>query len=212
MANFPIAAGQVIEVRVYAYFQGSVIMNVYHYQVDESYTTEPNGDAALRAWVAQFEITLYGAASGIVQFQSSNLIYNYMEAQIVASDRYYYVTQPMGYAGSQGTGQDLPSDTQLCVTYRNQTVGRGRAGRKNYTGFKVSQFLNAYWTGAFLAAWNAGVINLMQQDVDNGLANNLVAHPVIWSPSTGSQPGALVECQTNPEVRIMRRRQVGIGA
>lgn len=212
MADFPIAANDVIEVKVNAYFQGSLIMNVYHYKVDAGFAGTLTGTAELSDWLDHFLTLLYGAGGAIPLQQSTALTYTFATAQLVFPFRYFYVTRAMPYTGSRGTAQNLPSDVQLCCTLRNSVVGRGKAGRKNFSGFQVDQYTDAFWNNTLTGPWGANVIPKLSLPVAAVVPLAMRAFPVIWSPAVGVTRQEVIEAILQSQVRVMRRRQIGIGA
>jgi hypothetical protein len=212
MAEFPIQAGYVIEAKVNAYLQSSVIMNVYHYKVDDTFGGTLTGTGVLTNWLDNFLLLLYGAAGPIPNEQSSNLTYTFATAQIVWPNRYYYVLRNMPYTGARAIAPDLPSDVQLCCTLRNDTTGRGKAGRKSFAGFQVDQFTNAFWKATLTTPWGANVIPKLSQDVAATVPLAMNTRPQVWSPRVAGNRQDVIQAILQNQVRVMRRRQVGIGA
>lgn len=212
MAEFSISGGDVIECRVNAYFQSSLIMNVYHYKVDNSFVGTALGTGELTNWLDAFLLRFYGAAGPIPSLQSTGLTYTNAQAQMVWPTRRYYVSRSMPYTGVRAGAADLPSDIQLCTTLRSDTVGRGRAGRKSYAGFQIDQFVNAFWKATLTTPWDATVIPLFPMDLAATAPVAMNTRPQIWSPAVGGRRQDLIQAVTQNQVRVMRRRQIGIGA
>jgi hypothetical protein len=212
MAEFSIAANDLIECRVNAFFQSSLIMNVYHYKVASDFVGTSTGTGLLTDWLDKFLALLYGAGGPIPLQQSTNLTYTNAQAQIVFPTRHYYVSRTMPYTGSRGSAADLPSDVQLACTMRNDTTGRGKAGRKSFAGFQVDQFTGAFWNSTLTSPWGTNVIPKLSRDVTALIPISMNTTPQVWSPRVGGTRQDVIEAVLRNQVRVMRRRQIGIGA
>lgn len=210
MATFPLTPGDICEINVVSTMRGSTIMNVYHYQFSPSGSAAADGKPIIDNLGLLFEALLYGAGGVIPLEKSDNLIYDYMRLQIIYPTRRFYVVKNMGYPGSWNTGLDLPTDLQLCSTFRATTTGRGRAGRKADSGFQTDQLLNQTWNAALLNYWGTTVAPRYLATITTAVGIKQFV-PVIWNSRHPGSPNEISSVYVNPQARVMRRRQLGLG-
>lgn len=207
--TFPLDSGDIIELMWISAYQSSVVLNVWHFR----YTDTPQyaqGAEALRE-LATEQLQSYWAdpIHGMKSRITIGFQVQYVRAQVVHPVRKPYVQLPFlnqnGTAGNPG----IPSDTQLTIDLRPLAVGRGRVGNKKITGLPTSVVTGDVFSAAELVQWQVIAANMLEDLIMP--VSTLTFEPVIWNARTPARHDRLFNYRIREEVRVLRRRQKGIG-
>lgn len=211
MATFPINPSDIIEFSVWQTYQGSRLLNIFHYQMDPAAPPIADGETAMEQMLDTFELKFYGAAGPIPTRTHISLQYNFMRGQVVYPTRRYYVPLLMGYTGVAGPiAADAPSDLQRCMTLRSAVVGRGVNGRKAFGGMLTTDFAGPLWSNGSVNDWQTVVCPLFDDELAQPPALwNLI--PKVWNPRRPTVPSDIAVSLSQEEVRVQRRRQLRLG-
>lgn len=209
--DFTIEPSSIVEVTFWFTYQSSICMNVFHY-VTNNTIVKTNGVAIVTEIGDYAKQQIWNSiipGTYLKNITSPNCTLNFVRAQKVAGDRKWYIDEIVNEAGTYSIGQDLPSDVQWCLSLQATRVGRGRTGSKHFTGMMSGMYANAYLAATFISLAQLVAVKV-QQDL-NPPSLGASCTPIIWNskhPTTFSYiHGAVVQNQ----VRVMRRRQVGLG-
>lgn len=196
----------VVEVTMEGTYQGSKILNVWHYKVIETPLNQ-DYEAALLAMLPAWISKVWTAANGIKGrvVQTYNL--GRVRAQTIHPIRQPYIDEAVGEAG--GVNEiGCPSNTAMVQAIRPDLVGKGKTGSKHMTALPQSVIEGAFW--------EAGAVAEMGTALDLALTNlttiapAVTYRPVLWD-RTNSTANNILNSIMSDEVRIMRRRTVHVG-
>jgi len=207
--DFPINNADIAQVTVWATYQSSKILNVFHYEAVVP-GGEPDGPGEIAALALKFVQAVVDPAAGTkwIDWVVPEYHFDYAIAQIVYPLRRYYLDSDINLDGIE-VGPGCPSNIGATTLLRSNKVGRGRSGSK-------------HWTGMANITLDAGVVQLglrtqINETVDKALANipgiagGLTWEPRIWNASKPADINRIISKYTYPETRIMRRRTLHLG-
>lgn len=211
MATFPINPADIVQFTVFQDYQNSRLLNIWHYQVTADTPVQSDGAAVMTNMINEFETLFYGAGGAIPALTHSTLAYRQIRGQVVFPTRRFYVPKLLNYSGSGGAAlTPLPSDTQLRVTLRNATPGRGVNGGKSFGGLTTSDMTGAVWNVGARSVWQSNVADHVVDELSNP-PETWHLQPVVWNARDPLTPGEIAVGIVQEEVRVMRRRQFRIG-
>ena len=211
MPDFPVVNGDLCQLTMFATYQASKILNVWHYEaVITGGGTVADGPAEMTNIMSKFETTVWNPAAGTTwpEWTVQTMVFDYLQAQIIDPIRRYYMLRVLGQSGDIAGG-GVPSNVGATVSFQSNTVGRGRTGSKHFTGL-----LNADVAGGNIAVGLYTKIgDTSQKSVANiaGTDPSLTWQARIWSNAHPTERSKVVSQYTNPNVRIMRRRTLHVG-
>jgi hypothetical protein len=203
---YPIGNGNIVAVTFEGLLEGQQVMSTLHFRFD-SFGPVPNGGAELDELAAVIK-GAGGLFSKWLACVSRDTLERNIAVQLIAPDRFvrrvYVWTQPNGQAGTDA----FSSNTSIALTKRGQAANRSNIGAVHMPGVPLS-----FVTGGLLN--NAGVIGYTQlcgalvapQGTTNG---NFV--PVIFHKAQPLDSEQVLTCDPQLNVRVQRRRTVGVGA
>lgn len=209
MADYPINNNDVAQVTVFATYQASKILNVFHYK---AITPAPvaTGNAEVNRLVTQFIDKVIQPAAGVKWIDSvvNTFRFDYVQGQIVAPQRRYYTFEELTADG--GVLQPgCPSNIGATVSYQSATVGRGRSGSKHYTGFANADLVNGTVRAAVLDQLRSITANTLL--TLTGLDPGLTWEPIIFNFAKPTERNGIASTYAHPETRVMRRRTLHVG-
>lgn len=124
--------------------------------------------------------------------------------------RYFYVRSNLNIPGSYPTGDPIPSNSSAVITFQAEVAGRGRAGSTHVGGLTSSVYLD---DGTIDPDYNGALedLGLALMKGIGGVAPNNYWVPVTYNGSKAPNWNGLVAFQVQQEMRVMRRRTVGLG-
>jgi len=190
-------------------YQGSVVMNVFHYVNEGGAILEADGENELLTLIDNFKLAAWDAAGA--DWKSlvvGDFLLKEIRAQVVRSTRKYYVSRIILENGG-AVGDGIPSDTHMSITTRVALIGRGHTGNKKITGLSVGSFDGAYFTLASRVAFNTVAQSFLVKLNDVGAAPRW--RPIVWSQLNPSVTNPIIQAYPQPTVRVLRRRQIFLG-
>lgn len=209
MADYPVANDDVAQVTVFATYQSSKILNVFHYK---AVTAAPvaTGNAEVNRLCTQFIDKVIQPAAGVKWIDTvvQGYVFDYVQGQIVAPTRRYYTFEELTAPG--GIIDDgCPSNIGATVSYQSATVGRGRSGSKHYTGFPNLDLGNGQVGAGVKDSLNAITANTLL--TLTGLDPGLTWEPIIFNFAKPLDRNGIASTYVHPETRVMRRRTLYVG-
>lgn len=201
-----IAENDIMEVTFRASYQGSVILNVFHFKV----TTVLEGtdyELAMNA-LGTALLNKYWAAAGLWRdIMVSTYRLNYIRLQKIRPSRLWYIDSTVDQAGAV-VEDGIPSNLAAVVIVRSENTARGKSGSKHLTGFARSELEPDVWSADIFDA----LTELGTQFRDDVVtAAPIVTYtPVIYDRLQNTAAN-IIGMTVVPEVRIMRRRTKGLG-
>lgn len=200
-------ANSVIELTLQGSCLNQTILNVFHYAVKT-----PSSITLVTDEVAEFNDHMMTA--GVGSFRNTflaclpdNYTLDYSVAQAVYPIR--YIRQRIGVTAA-GVGDPVEAaNTQVSITTQTVFAGRQFVGGKRLLASN-NNALGGKWAGSYLALVQGFADEmLVEQTVTTGGG---VYIPVIWHKPPGSGGvNQIIRAFVQPEVRVIRRRTVGLG-
>lgn len=209
MPDFPVNNGDIAAVTIWATYQASKILNVFHYEAIVP-GGEPDGPGEVQNLAQEFVANVVDPAAGTrwLDWTVPGYIFNYAVAQIVYPIRRYYLDTDISEPGIE-VGDGCPSNAGATALLRSNKVGRGRSGSKHFTGMANLTLANGQV--------QAGLKTQIEETLDKALANipgvaaGLTWEPRIWNAAKPGDINRIISRYVYPEVRIMRRRTLHLG-
>lgn len=207
---FDLANDDVIELTMSGKYQGSTIINSFHYKWAGGFLANPLGSDEVQNLLQQFETRVWEAVVGGIRSRLTNEFrLDRLLAQIVWPVRKHYlewnVANPLGSAVPPG----VPSDTNITISLRTERVGRGRTGNKKITGMPLATFDGAQFTSGERIAWTVATARLLDTQPDLAGIQNWI--PIVWSRRRAADRARVIGATVRPEIRVLRRREQGKG-
>lgn len=204
---YPIAVGDVFQVRCNYLYASQRYMNVLHYIVDDPGTSPTLGDQTLTdllsAWRADNETQLTDCLA-------TNCTFSYVEIQKIYPIRYRAIRQMVTAAGTSAGGAAATGNLGSTITMRVDIARRNAGGSVHLPCVP----------DAYVAA---GMLDALQLNNNESYASSLISG--LLGPITNAQATyAIASVRTDPitiepatayvaqpEARVMRRRTIGVG-
>lgn len=199
----------VVELTAFSTYQNQTVMNVFHYHNALAAIPLPDGDNELQNLMSKFESTVWDdIANGWRMKVSSGFVLQALRAQVVTPGRQYYQQLTVNEAGAL-LGISIPSDTNITLSLRTAGAIRGMTGNKKFTGLELSSISGNAFTNPTITSWQpvGTLIRTTLTDIAN--ADRWV--PIVWSRLRPSDRRLIVGGTVQQEVRVLRRRQKGLG-
>lgn len=211
MAAFQLNNNDVCEVTMVSEYQGQQVRNVWHYQASFTFTTFDDGPTAVGILLTQFDSEIINPAANKLQaLVVPAFACRGYRGQVVYPIRKPYISRPdLFWTGSNVSVTGIPSDTNITVDLRTLSVGRGLTGNKKFTGLPLSAITANEFTAGTVTDWGTVGTRFANPILD--VANNINWYPLVWSPRRPTDRRQVWNTTTQPEVRVLRRRQKGIG-
>lgn len=207
---FVLTTGDVVELTVEALYQGSKVLNVFHYEWGGPITTPTDGVLEVTNLIDEFSSKVWNPAAGSwrARVTADYQITRY-KAQVVFPTRKHYIQKaelnPAGAAPAPG----IPSDTNLTISIQSERAGRGTTGNKKFTGLPLSTFSNALFATGEAILWAIVGGKLISPLLDILATPSWT--PIVWSKKLSAERAPAIGISVQPEVRVLRRRQSGKG-
>lgn len=197
----------VIEFTLVWDYQGSTILNVYHFQLRE-FASPPDTEEIMNDLDSWMEDNVYGEDAGkLVSQVVEDMTLIKTRGQIVKPNRDRYYEFPKGFKGGVEEA-GVPSNVALVLKGQTDAAVRGASASKHFTGFPVSALESEFWNAPLQDAI-AGAHDAMVPFIANaGPIGNFV--PVTLKPISGFVHD-IVDWSPIPTVRVMGRRTKGYG-
>ena len=204
---YPIPDGGILELRIVATQAGQQVMNVFHYQLDETGGV-PDGKLT-----AQDFLTAVGAPGGLFEEIQQVIVeqINDIElyAQWILPTRYVAVRDPGGPYAGLVIDDPLPPNNQVAITLRGPLANRHTLGRKGMIGVPRGWEANGLIVDPFLSNYQeAGDAMVLEVNAAGAIKFN----PIIYNRTTPGEVVIIDSAQAQRTVRVERRRTVGVGS
>lgn len=204
--GYIINPNDVIEVTMQGRYQGSEVLNVYHFYNSGGLVDASSSDTEMNTLLTNFKDVFWtGGGSGLQSILTDGYSLEVIRAQPILTTRRYYIDKGIDEAGSVA-GPGVPSDTHMCVNTRSGAVGRGRTGNKKITALSIASLDEASWTFASRIAMNLAFTPLLTP-----LAGVVDAQKwtwCVWSPQIPTDRNPVIGVRARGTVRVMRRREL----
>ncbi len=208
----PLATGDVVQVIIRQSFDSQAILNVLHYRADVPPSlTSNDSDQVLSALDSQLN-SANQLTSDMIQLQVADVLWQYIQYQIVFPFRRPYFRSPSTLIGTN-IGDPSPAGVSAVITKRSENAGRGRSGSFHLAGVPT----NAYSASVIDSIYLEQMSDLGDRIAEEQavllppVVDPIVFTPVLWSGPEDLQGALLIGCVSQPEVRYMTRRTVGRG-
>lgn len=204
-----LAANSVVEITMRGTYQGSSVLNVFHYY-NTTNAIVANGDAELLAMISNFRLLVWnpGGGAGVKDRLVDSFTLDYIQAQQVAPTRQYYQYTAIGETGARAE-PGIPSDTNITLSFRTARALQGTTGSKHFTGLSITDMSAAVWTNATILNWVSQGSNMRVTLAGGAITASW--DPIVWSPRRSTDRALIVGGNVQQEVRVMRRRQFRLG-
>lgn len=204
--GYVINPNDIVEVTMQGRYQGSQILNVFHFYNSGGLIDAVNSDSQMNAMLTSFKTAFWtGGGSGLQSLVTDGYSLEVLRGQPILATRRYYIDKGIDEAGSVA-GAGVPSDTHMCINTRSGAVGRGRTGNKKVTALSVSALDEASWTFAARTAMNLAFVPLLTPLNDDGGVPRWVW--CVWSPAIPTDRNPVIGVRARGTVRVMRRREL----
>lgn len=201
---YPIAVDGVLEVTIEARLAGQLVMNVFHYQMQEGSTDD--GEALADEFGDWFVANVLAAYTPVIS-QDVTDIQVYM--QWILPTRFRYVAATGGPFAAGDINASLPPNDQVSITLQGEKAGRSNIGRKSCFGVPNNLVIDGLLLDPGMALY---------QDFADACCLWLAAvggenlYPVILgTPEAGKYP-IIRNAFPQRTIRVERRRTVGLGS
>jgi hypothetical protein len=196
----------VVEATFVGSFQGSTILNVWHFNAQLDVALVDSGawfDGLLNALQQDY----WQGAGMMKSLVSTDYTLLEIRAQVVWPTRRFYLKKAINEQGTK-IGAAMPSDTHLEVALRTNAVGRGKTGNKKFTGLVAAEFLGPVWLPATVAAWQAFGDEMLFTIQPLIADANKVAVPIVWSRKRSADRRNIIATTAREEVRVEPSRRL----
>lgn len=205
----------IIELKLVGFLFGQTMINVLHFRV-QTLPTDPEYVAAMQAFLTAWDVST--TKTSFLKCCPSDYTLQYATAQRVAPTREVFLYKFMGNAGT-GAAANPAQDANAVLTKRTAHIGNHTAGTYTYRGSTGS----VHFPGIPATAGLAGNITTAYavdmgtfgSDLLLGLtpADTSYYKSVVWHRLFTPQPSSddVITTVNQPQIRIMRRREVGQG-
>lgn len=207
---YPISLGDCIEVRIETTLAGQKCFNVLHYSVSSTGGGGPvtDGQAYLQALAAEIMTGATNICAKMRARQTQAAVITTVFAQKILTPRYRSVRVNSAVTGSI---DDTPASPNLSRTLSklSEIAKRGATGSFHLAGFPQAD----YTAGVFPPAVAAGDGQLMTAILQSQapVPGSAVLTPIILQRRPTVAYNNIEGMVSQPTVRVMRRRTVGLG-
>lgn len=210
MPVFGVVDGDVLELTLQSQYQGQQVRNVFHYRAVITGGPVSDGPAELADLGTLFNSQV---VNPVGDPWSAKLVDTYLmineRLQIVHPIRKPYIDDVAdAWAGAFAT-QGMPSDTNLTISLRTLVVGRGLTGNKKLTGMPVATVDGNEFTAGMIES--AQLFGNRMTETITSTSTLIVWQPIVWSPGDPFARRDVWDAVAQTEVRVLRRRQKGVG-
>jgi hypothetical protein len=196
----------IVEATFKATYQGSTILNVFHFKVTATAGTT-DYDTTMSALGTTLIGKYWSAANLWRTMVVPTYILNYVRLQRIRPFRAYYIDSPVNQAGAEDM-DGIPSNLAAVIVVRSELTTRGKSGSKHLTGMSRNELEPDVWSNAMFASL-AALGQEFREEVLTA-APVVTYKPVIYDRLQNTAAN-IVGVTVIPEVRIMRRRTKGVG-
>lgn len=205
---FPVNVGNLLQLRINTTVVGQRCLNVLHYII----TTEgssTDGDTVLD------DLLSAASAAGqivdaVTEFMAPNCTIDYADLQVIFPDRFRSVRRTYNAPGGGLDGTCTTANVAVVITKRVDQAFKNAGGSLHLAGVGEEGYANGLLIGDTLtqgAAVRDAIDNTLTGPVTGTVITPVIARIVTPVATTRIITSALLQ----PEVRIMRRRTVGVG-
>lgn len=199
--------GSIVEATYRSTLLGQRILNVYHYQVTTSSSLTNIADE-MNKFLDQFvALTDDSMLKTFTDAIPSNMTVNEAVAQPVKPIRYIRVNRNVNIFGARGAA--TTPNLQGTITFRTALAGRRYVGRKSVplaASDVIDGLLSVTQANALEVHGSAALLNIIAA-LGGGVYDPVLPHFSV--PNT--LPTRLQQSLAQPQVRVQRRRTVGLG-
>lgn len=208
--TYTVSDGDVLEVTAFCSYQGVTVIHVFHYVVREA-APDTDGNQLVLDYLNRWKTVVWSSLpDGLQNRVNSNFQLQRLRGQIVNPTRHYFNEIVVNEFGNNAVPGN-PVDTDLVVDFRTNEIGRGKTGRKFFTGLFQNQINASQWAAGALVNWQA-TGELMNFNILRNIPilTDFVT-PIIWSRKRPLDRRAIVAVACLPDIRVLRRRVPGVG-
>lgn len=210
MAIPPIAIGDIIQVQIRTQVENQTVLNVLHYRSlsNRDTVTYQEGLNDLIDGIAVDDVT--SIIDPMLPLMGPNAEVIYVQAQRVYPARDIYVRRNINRSGEHADDCDA-TNVDAVIVKQSEKTGRGRSGVFHLGGLANTTYA--------LGEMTADSMTLLA-----GLASSLKVRMAEIIPDTGFDPGMynpdlggvtgftkVADCTPRKQLRVIRRRTVGVG-
>lgn len=210
--------GQIMEIIYRYHVNEQICMAVFHYKTNQEYTGVDEIDVTNEMLGKVSTVSTNTLLNNMASCQSSDVSYLDVSCQIVFPTRFLKFAAPITKAGSVGvscTAQNVAA----VITKQTRNAGRNAVGSLHIGGLATSLYSGGLAT-VTLKTSMAFVLSSMLSNID------LATSTTTWLPCLANRTVIVVEGKKHypivgstelytgkiqPELRVMRRRTVGLG-
>jgi hypothetical protein len=200
--------GDVVSIQIHGRIFNQVTMSTFFYKVTTAATT-PDTKVALEALGTAFKTQLNAPGLAFVQAAPQNWVAEKVRLQVVSPYLSQYAIVNWNMFGTVGSDANASNVTGT-LTRRTSLGGRNQIGALHTAPLPDAAMLN----GLIAASHIARLENLADK-MDNNftvLAETTQVTPVLWSHTDPFDDTKLItSIIVQPEIRVLRRRTVGLG-
>jgi len=200
--------GDVVSIQIHGRIFNQVTMSTFHYKVTTASTT-PDTKVALEALGTSFKTQLNAPGLAFLQAAPQNWLAEKVRLQVVSPILSQYAIVSWNLFGTIGSDANASNVTGT-LTRRTSFGGRTQIG-----ALHTAPLPDAAMLSGLIAASHLAKMDNLADKMDNNftvLAETTQVTPVLWSTNDPFNNNKLItSIIVQPEIRVMRRRTVGLG-
>lgn len=201
---FTINNGDQVELKAWQQYQGSVLINVLHFEAHVVGSPITTGADEVRELLKKVFWDVGSFGQLVRECQVEDLVWTHATGQMIFPARLPYL-QPADTAPGALAEPGAPSNVDAVIKKRSSTVGRGRTGAVHIGGIPLSGLDGAFLTVPYQADITTAA-GAMVNDI------NMVTSGAFWRPVVGPKKSMmdpenwLISATADREARVMVRR------
>lgn len=206
MALYSVAPNDVCMCQMFSTYLGEQIIYTFHYYLSDA-TGYPDGPAAIRSLATSFNNAIW--TNHIKNLSNGFFNLRYTKVQIVHPTLRVFEDVIVNENGDHATGDPLPPNTAFTIARRGSIAGRGRNSSLHLAGWSTDQLDTGGIDAGVIISLNALADEMKNERIT--LIGPTVWKPIIWGKLYPAARNEIRSAAANPQVRVQRRRTVGLG-
>lgn len=207
----PVGTNAILEVTFVGLYQGSTILNVFHYRLLSASSAIFDGDLVVDAAIAKLQTDPLGAANAFRDCVNVAFELLHVRYQWIYPIRFSPLTSDNNCGGGTVVGQELPSNVAGVFLKRSIFAGPHGHGSCHMSGLSVQSVV-----GPVLSAEYKTDLSVFAARMDDTISLSEILSgaslaPVLYDRSSPATSALWNETQVMESVRVMRRRTLGVG-
>ncbi|HKY46322.1 MAG TPA: hypothetical protein VJM50_24730 [Pyrinomonadaceae bacterium] len=203
-----IAAGDIIQIVPETRLFGQTCLNILHYKCRNAPSVGDTYVEQLTQIMTNITTSPGSWYTKMLAAMSEDALVTQLTIQVVFPARRPYVR--VGAGGGGGIAADaLPPNSTAQITKRSEVAARGRAGHFALPAVPMTKVASGVLLPAYVLTELADLAAALQAPLNYGTFGDY--DPVILNVAAPNSSPVILQCDVQQEVRIMRRRTVGLG-